>query len=169
MNLLIYACCKASDRLHLAESSVRVELAQPPALNDIVSMGRQKRWVVVEIAAYKPVGLRQEIQAVYLVHLQREDLPLAPRSEWSFFQPQETVQVQLSAVNEPALQLGFNVLGQPPRIGDRVMPDQPVSNFKLVRSIPKAWLIDRYDTYLPENQAPYSAVYLAWCCPEEGT
>ena len=163
--LLIYACCKASDRLHLAESSVRAEWAQPPALGDIVSMGRQKRWIVVEVAAYKPVGLQQEVQAVYLVYLQREDLPLAPKSEWSFFQPQETIQVQLSAVNAPVLQLGFNVLGQPPRIGEQVKQDESMPDFKLVRSIPKEWLIDRYDTYLPENQAPYSAVYLAWCCP----
>jgi hypothetical protein len=164
MDLLIYACCKESDRLYLDESSVRIEWAEStPALNDIISMGRQKRWVVVEIAAYKPVNLGQAVQAVYLVYVQREDLPLAPKVDWSFFHPQENIHVFLSAIAEPELQLGFNIMGDPPRLGERLLAQEIAPYPRQIRSVPREWVVDRYDTYLPEHQTAYSAIYLIWC------
>lgn len=164
MYLLIYACCKESDRQHTHEQSVRMEWAeQPPAIADLVSMGKQKRWNIVELTAYKPVMLGQEVRAVYLAQVQREDLPLAPKSEWSFFHPHENMHIHLTAVGEPALQLGFNVLGEPPQMGTRLVFDQATP---LVVP-PQKWVLDRYDTYLPESAASYHAIYLAWCLVAE--
>jgi hypothetical protein len=165
MYLLIYACCKESDRQHASEQSVRLEWAeQPPAIDDLVSMGRQKRWRLVELVAYKPVVLEavmleQDVRAVYLAQVQREDLPLAPRSEWSFSHPQENMHIHLTAIGEPALQLGFNVLGEPPCIDAPLLLAPSPAPTMLVNQ----WVIDRYDTYLPENNTSYHAIYLAWC------
>lgn len=160
MNLLLYACCQAFDRQHPAEQSVLVEWTeQPPAIGDVVSMGRQKHWAIVEVAAYKPITLGQAVRAVYLAFVQREDLPLTPKADWSFH-PQKTIHVHLTAIDEPELQLGFNVLGDPPQIGECLLSHEATT--------PKvAWVIDRYDTYLPEAHASYSAIYLAWCLVHE--
>ncbi len=168
MYLLIYACCKESDRQHPDERSVRVEWSeQPPALCDIVSMGKQKCWTIVEIAAYRPVVLGQEVRAVYLAYVQRDGLPLAPKTEWSFFHPQENIHIHLTGIGEPALQLGVNVLGDPPRFGERVTQEAPILPSEPARSEVRTWVIDRYDTYLPEDQPTYSAIYLVWCLVSE--
>lgn len=166
MYLLIYACCKESDRQHAHEQSMRIEWAeQPPAIDDLVSMGKQKRWHIVELTTYKPVMLGQDVRAIYLAQVQREDLPLAPRSEWSFCHPQENVHVHLTAVGESALQLGFNTIGEPPCMGARLVLDPSTS----LNAMPSEWVIDRYDTYLPENSASYHAIYLAWCLVAEAS
>ena len=168
MYLLIYVCCKESDRQHAHEQSVRTEwVEQLPAIDDLVSMGRQKRWHIVELVAYKPVVLEpvmlgQDVRAVYLAQVQREDLPLAPKAEWSFSHPQESVHIHLASVGNPMLQLGFNALGEPPHIGARLTLD-PLD----ATDANKEWVIDRYDTYLPESHAAYHAIYLAWCLVAE--
>lgn len=189
MYLLIYVCCKESDRQHALEQSVRTEwVEQLPAIADLVSMGRQKRWHIVELVAYKPVVLEpvmlgQDVHAVYLAQVHREDLPLAPRAEWSFCHPQESVHVHLANVDTPALQLGFNALGEPPHIGARLTLDQSESDPseaigtqltqpeltqpELTQTKRTQWVIDRYDTYLPESHASYHAIYLAWCLVPE--
>lgn len=164
MYLLIYACCKESDRQHTHEQSVRMEWAeQPPAIDDLVSMGKQKRWHIVELTAYKPVMLGQDVRAVYLAQVQREDLPLAPKSEWSFFQPRENIHIHLTEVGESALQLGFNTMGEPPRMGARLTLDPSIAPDTMANR----WVIDRYDTYLPESAMSYHAIYLAWCLVTE--
>jgi hypothetical protein len=161
MNLVIYSLCRESD-LNPDEQPLKVEWSNDvPEIGNAVSMGSERPWFVVEIAPY-----RSSTSTVYLVHIHPR-LANPPRREWTYSgRENETIHVELSAVGEPILGFAFNVLGEAPNVGSRLMDYQRTSHPTLVQENPNDWVIDHYDECLPESEAPYRAIYLAWCRQE---
>jgi hypothetical protein len=164
MNLILYVCCQERDRTVPDEQSVTIAWSEAvPKIHDVISMGKDKRWFAVDVLPYQCA--ENQAIGVYLVHVHL-DVFRPAREEWdsSFARPDENIHIELSGVGEPELQLGFNVLGRPPQVGNRLVSYKPLmSHSTQMKSTPTAWVIDRYDEFLPVGEAPYKAIYLSWC------
>lgn len=164
MNLIIYACVREEDRtISLEQSVIAAWSDTAPALTDRVSMGADARWEAIEITPY--FSSDSVVEQVYFVQVHRIDLPLPHPDQWTVqdASPDETIHIELSAVGAPELQLGFNVLGKPPKLGERLIEYKPTSHPTLMQSVATAWTIEDYDQFLPKGVAFYKAVYLSWC------
>lgn len=170
-NLIVFESVDDS-RLNLAPSEDSVQVCwseQPPALSQLVSMGGiDKRWQIVKLVSYAPMGLHPAVAEVYLAIVNREDLETPPEAEWYCnSHPQEAIHVMLSEVRSPELSLIWDCQNEPPKIGEPLLEgeDTGVSSTEfstVVKLKPPVWFVDRFDTYLPQTKAPYS-MYLAWC------
>jgi hypothetical protein len=167
MNLVIYSLCRESDLLCKAleeriprEQPIKVEWSENvPNVGQAVSMGDRKRWFNVKVSPYETVE-RQAI-AVYLVHVHTR---LATPVQWDCGgRENETIHIELSTVGEPILGFAFNVLGEAPNLGSRLMNYQRTSHPTLMQETSSDWIRDRYDEFLPQGEAPYKAIYLTWC------
>jgi len=170
-NLIVFESVEDS-RSNLAkdEDTVQIQWSEtPPHLDQVVSMGGiEKRWKIVDLAAYHPTTLDPTVTTVYVAIVNREDMDLLPKESWyCHSHPPEAIHVLLSEVYKPELSLVWDCRNEPPRIGeglfegvDTGIPSSEFSTF--IKPLPPEWFIDRFDTYLPEGKAPY-AMYLGWC------
>ena len=162
MKLIIYICCQES-QAQIPERSVVTEWADAaPTVETMVSMGQYKRWTIVDVATY--VCESSTVDAVYLAHVYADnDCP--PRQDWdaSFARPEENIHVELSGVGSPKLQLGFNVLGQSPKVGAQLMNYERTDHPTLVKPVATGWVIDSFDEFRSQNGGFYKAIYLSWC------
>lgn len=157
MNLIVYSYCRESDR-NSNEEALKIEwLESLPDVGQSVSMGDERRWFIVKVDRYHS----DQIFDVYLIHINRT---LSTPVTWDCDGCEnETIHIELAAVGEPILGLAFNVLGEAPRIGKRLMNYERTDHPTLMRESPNGWIVDRYDELLPDGEAPYKAVYLSWC------
>jgi hypothetical protein len=158
MNLIIYSCCRESDRA-VGEEPIRVEWSDTvPDIGETISLGSERHWFKVKITRYE--STKQNID-VYLVHVNRT---LSTPVKWDCEGCEhETIHIELSAVGEPILGFAFNVLGTAPQIGKQLITYARTDHPTLMKEAPNGWIIDRYDEFLPDPNAPYKAIYLAYC------
>ncbi len=165
MNLIIYSCCRESDR-NSNEEPLKVEWSEEvPDVGQSVSMGDQRRWFKVKVDRYQ--ATEQHID-VYLVYVNRTlSTPVVWDCEGC---ENETIRISLSentkcgaSIGEPMLEFAFNVLGHAPQVGARLMNYERTDHPTLMREIPSEWVVDRFDEFLPEGEAPYRAVHICWC------
>lgn len=170
-NLIVFECVDTSRvNLDRGEDSVQVQWSEtPPQLDQLVAMGGlEKRWKVVDLIAYHPVGLDRAVEQVYLAIVSREDLALPPQEQWyCHSHPPEAMHVFLSELYRPELSLIWDCQNAPPNVGEMLLegedtgiPSSDCSNW--VKPSPATWVVDRFDTCLPDGKAPY-AMYLCWC------
>ncbi|MBW4422256.1 MAG: hypothetical protein KME13_24080 [Myxacorys californica WJT36-NPBG1] len=166
MNLVIYSLCRESDLLRKApkdpnfnEEPIKVEWSEDvPGVGQSVSLGGEQRWFKVQITRYQ--SAQQDID-VYFVHVNRT---LAVPVGWDCDgRENETIHVELSTVGESILGFAFNVLGEAPKVGSRLMNYQRTSHPTLMQETSSDWIRDRYDECIPQGAAPYKAIYLTWC------
>lgn len=161
MKLIVYLCCQELD-CNQNEQPIQLEWSDhQPRCGDTIAMGDQQRWLIVDVMPYQSTAA----DLVFLVHVNPSH-QLCDRKEWdsSFARANENIHIELSNRGEPALQIGFNVLGQAPQIGSRLMNYEPTNHPTLMKETPSEWVVDRYDEFLPTApNAPYNAIYLSWC------
>jgi hypothetical protein len=158
MNLVIYSLCRESDR-NSNEQPIKVEWSEDvPDVGQSISLGSERRWFKVQVTPYQ--AAQQDID-VYFVHVNRT---LSTPVTWDCEgRENETIHVELSAVGAPILGFAFNVLGEAPSVGSRLMNYEQTSHPTLMNESPTHWIRDRYDEFLPVGEAPYKAIYLTWC------
>lgn len=158
MNFIIYSCCRESDRA-VDEDPIQVEWSDTvPNVGETISLGSERRWFQVKVTPYKSIN---SSIGVYLVHVNRT---LSTSFKWDCEgHENETIHVELSAVGESSLGFAFNVLGEAPQVGKQLLDYERTDHPTLMKATPNGWIIDRYDEFLPEVNAPYKAIYLAYC------
>lgn len=147
MNLIVYSYCRESDR-NSNEETLKVEWSEEvPDVGQSVSMGDQRRWFKVKVDRYQASERNVD---VYFVHIHGR---LATPVNWDCDGCEnEIIQIEIAAVGEPILGFAFNVLGEAPRIGKRLMNYEPTDHPTLMREIPSDWIVDRYDELLPDGK-----------------
>ncbi|NEQ20696.1 MAG: hypothetical protein F6K28_15950 [Microcoleus sp. SIO2G3] len=165
MNLLCFECCRSTDAEFPQEQSLRVEWLEAfPTVGDLVSMGGDRDWEIIELYRYEATGLGSQVGAVYFAQVNPEDQPVPPISEWTSTQmSSDKPFVSFSAVGEPELEIGYHCLDIPPRIGERLITGEPTDHPTQMKVVELPWKVDRVDTYQPLREAPYSNIFICWC------
>ncbi|BAS57929.1 hypothetical protein NIES2135_26890 [Leptolyngbya boryana NIES-2135] len=161
MDLSIYLACQ-EQFCHPDETGVVVRWGTPDR-NELVSMGAGKTWKVVEQVQYEA---SQDI-CPRIVYVHPDALEIPSRSEWdSASESDTTIQIALDEVGKPELEFGFNMLGQAPVVGDRLMNYEATEHPTWMQPVATDWVIDSFDEFLPQTQSFYKAIYIAWCKAE---
>ncbi len=165
MNLLIYQACQ-DESCKSQELGIRVEWSQEvPEVGDITNMASSPKWRVVEVVPYHSKA--SVIQGAFLVYVHPVDSELSPKEDWdSALYMNSAIHVEMSEVGQPELQVGWNVLGQAPTIGERLMNYEATEHPTWMQPVATDWVIDSFDEFLPQTQSFYKAIYIAWCKAE---
>lgn len=157
MDLSILIACQEQYCLP-DETSVIVQWGTPD--HELISMGAGNTWRVVEQVQYE--GSQDVCPQIIYVHPDGLDVP--PQSEWDSAAESETaIQISLEEIGKPELEFSFNVLGQAPTVGDRLMNYETTDHPTWVKPVSTDWVIDSFDTFLPQTQSFYKAIHIAWC------
>lgn len=163
---VIYQCCDESTvDISVEDSLLTTWSDHPPLVDDLVSMGGDRKWRVVEVSEFKPVALAEDIAAVYLVEVHVDGLPVPSKDKWvsNTFKddhPDESIDLKLV---DNAIEIGFDMRGFAPEIGSHLLDYEQICNTTAMRSIERPWVVDRVALYLPSGTAPYSKVHLCHC------
>ncbi len=113
----------------------------PSTLNvgDLVSMGADTRWQVIQVNQYAPVGLTQRFEGFDLYQIALDGVPVPAKAQWisSAAEPDEAPYVCLGAAHEE-LEIGVTVTTYLP----------PADRYEIFRSL----AVD----------APYHQCLVAW-------
>jgi hypothetical protein len=145
------------------------EAVCPPVPGELVSMGKEQRWQVVEVLPFQAPDSAQNLLEVYLVQVHLKGLAVPPRKQWACNYAKEDYPNESIFLNVTGdgLQLGFDMRGLAPSRGERLMSYESTEHPTLMRPIPRPWIVDRVDAYLPTSQSPYTRIDLAWCVAAE--
>jgi len=178
MVLTLFECVKSEDDVdEYFQRLERLEVA--PLIGTSVSMddGESYRWRVVDMINFYPEQTSQ-VDGVCIAYVDRVGMPLLPPEEWYCnSHDAESLHIMLSDMREPKLELSMVSDASAPTIGKRLINYEPTGEYTMVelvegepkakigkvKSAPTDWYVDRFDTFTPQRQNPYSAVYIAWC------
>jgi hypothetical protein len=167
---VIFEVCNESDATIGVEHCLRIEWRDAPVVGESISMGGELRWEVVQVSVFKPAGADQKVESVYLAHI--NPAGKAVPDLWSAYDlqkdyPKQLFHIELSAVGEPQLSCGINVIGRKNHIGERLQDYVATSHPTRMRAVPLDWRIDSIEVYSPIAESPYTAIHLCWCIPIE--
>jgi hypothetical protein len=135
----------------------------PPTLHQMVSIGADTSWIVLETQAYQSAD--GELLHIAMVH--RAGLPIPERSSWYGVRsrmdyPAISFNIQFTP-DHNFLQLGMNMDGRAP-VG-QLLNAVTVPGTSHVSTTPSEWQIERTVDYWPmaDAAATYSAIHVGYC------
>lgn len=137
-----------------------------PKIGELASLGGDRRWLIAEVEAYRPNQPTSQLDGVYLARVARADLPREINNEWVIKRsyPSTSMNIELPQEGKECLGYNFNMRGNVPQIGTRLLKPQVVEGTTKVQSSIRPWMIQEVTVCLPEKiDSCYSAIHLSWC------
>lgn len=171
MFLNIYLLCDESQKNLQTETTIRVrwtDASLVPIKSDLVGMGSNRQFEIVEIYSFEPTNKSAGIDRIYLCFVQIPGSSI-PRSEWDCWKwkdryPDESLSFQFEGVGFPEISCSFNCTGVSPAIGSRLYGGVPTGVGSKMSPVPTQWVIQASESFRPQaDPPPYTEIKIDYC------
>lgn len=168
MQLMIFEAIQEEHLSPLEESLQTLWCDHAPSVDDLISLGQEKRWRVLEVNTFTPMNPSQSITAVHDVLVARADQPLLSREAWAPYEIRALAEardlhISIAALGGEILERRINYRNQLPPVGKPLYDFKPVGKGTQHYAVPRPWQVSSYEPYACSNDAPYGSIYLTFC------
>lgn len=169
MQLMIFEAIQEEHLDPLEEGLQTLWCDHAPSVGELVSLGQEKRWKVLEVNTFTPTNPDQQpITAIHEVLVAREDQPLFPREDWSPYAIRSLagardLHLSIAALGGEILERRINYRNQLPPVGKPLYDFKPTGKGTQHYAVPRPWQVAYYEPYGCQDEAPYGTIYLTFC------
>lgn len=168
MQLMILEAVQEEDIDVLEEGLLTLWCDHAPKVGDLVSLGQDKRWRVLEVNTFTPTNSDLAVNAIYDVLVARTDQPPLAREEWSprkirALAGHRDLHLSISEVGGEIVEKRINYRRQLPPIGKPLYDLKPTGTGSQYYARPRPWQVSHYEQYVSQEDAAYGVIYLTFC------
>lgn len=161
MITLFEMCLEESKQVE--EEAFKVEKTiQPPTLGQVLKMGGNRDFRVVEVEEYQGTETRAYVAWVHPVDREVPPPQAWTRHMWVEIYPQRSFDVEVSP-NMDIITYGWNMNGFPTT--GRLYAGNPTDHPTQLNRVPLPWVVDLVTTHNHYGVSTYSGIHVCHCLP----
>ncbi|NER85215.1 MAG: hypothetical protein F6K42_38075 [Leptolyngbya sp. SIO1D8] len=168
MQLMIFEPIQEEHLAPLEEGLQTLWCDHAPRVGELVALGQEKRWQVLEVKTFTPRDSEQPLTAIHNVLVARADQPVLAREAWSPYEIRalagtRDLHLSIAALGGEILERRINYRNQLPPVGKPLYDFKPAGQGTQHYAVPRPWQVSHYELYGCQDEAPYGTIYLTFC------